>query len=278
MRRSIIRRGADTSEPETKSKLKSKTMAEPAPSGGAAGAAAAAVARLTYFQGRGRAETTRWMLAAAEIPFECVALQNGDELQALRSTGKLLFNQLPLLEIGGASLTQSIALVQHVARVGGLYGDTPADAAMCDMVHGVSKDLAGPPMGRCFQEDQAAALEKMASTLNKFAPFLERIVDGQSGFIVGTKLSMADVLVAEALTSYVECLGGCLDPFPKLKALRERVVALPQMQKYLESSDRYGKPDNAYVIAVAAVLERALPPHFPDPTRFVKTEAAEGKQ
>ena len=30
--------------------------------------------------------------------------------------------------------------------------------------------------------------------------------------------SMADVLVAEVLTSYVECIDGCLDACPKLKA------------------------------------------------------------
>ena len=228
------------------------------------------VARLTYFRGRGRAETTRWMLAAAEIPFECVALRDGDELRALRATNKLMFNQLPLLEIGGENLTQSIALVQYVARAGGLYGDTIADAARCDMVHGVCKDLAGPPMARCFQEDQAAALAKMDTTLKKFGPYLERLVDDESGFIVGSRLSMADVLVAEALTSYLECIDGCLDPFPKLKALREKVVDLPGVRKYLQSPMRYGKPDDDYVIAVAAVLERALPAHFPDPTRFVK--------
>ena len=232
--------------------------------------ASGVVARLTYFRGRGRAETTRWMLAAAEIPFECVALENGDELRALRATGKLLFNQLPLVEIGGENITQSIALVQHVARIGGLYGDTIADAVRCDMVHGVCKDLAGPPMSRCFQKDQDEALKKMSATLEKFGPFLERLVQDESGFIVGSKLSMADVLVAEVLTSYVECIDGCLDACPKLKALRERVVDLPGLRKYLASPMRHGKPDDAYVIAVAAVLERALPPHFADPMRFVK--------
>ena len=29
-----------------------------------------------------------------EIPFECVALRDGDELRALRATNKLMFNQL----------------------------------------------------------------------------------------------------------------------------------------------------------------------------------------
>ena len=62
----------------------------------------------------------------------------------------------------------------------------------------------------------------------------------------------------------------CLDSYPKLKALQKRVVALPGLKKYLSSDQRLCKPDDAYVINVAKVLERALPAHFPDNKRFVK--------
>lgn len=208
------------------------------------------------------------MLAAAGLDFENVGLASAEEFQALRNSGKLLFNQLPLLEIDGLNVTQSVALVQHIARRAGLYGNTPADATKCDMIHGLCKDLAGPPMGRCFKEDQSAAVQGMTITLNKFAPFLENCFDSE--FLVGNSLTFADVLAAEALTSYLECIDGALDPYPKLKALQERVVALPGLKKYLSSDQRYSKPDDAYVINVAKVLQRALPPHFPDNQRFVK--------
>jgi len=49
--------------------------------------------KLHYFKGRGRAETTRWMLAVNEIAFENVAAGTPEDLVALRATGTLPFNQ-----------------------------------------------------------------------------------------------------------------------------------------------------------------------------------------
>ncbi len=34
-------------------------------------------------------------------------------------------------------------------------------------------------------------------------------------------------------------------------------------------ANRWRRPDDQYIIDIAAVLERALPPHMPDPDRFV---------
>jgi len=53
--------------------------------------------RLHYFKGRGRAETTRWMLAINQIEFENVAIETPQDLADLRASGKLPFDQMPLL-------------------------------------------------------------------------------------------------------------------------------------------------------------------------------------
>ena len=86
------------------------------------------MARLHYFKGRGRAETTRWMLAINQIAFENVPVETPKALAALRATGKLPFDQMPLLGIDGLNLSQSSAMIRYLARRGGLYGDTDADA------------------------------------------------------------------------------------------------------------------------------------------------------
>ena len=57
------------------------------------------MAQLHYFKGRGCAETTRWMLAINQIAFENVTIETPEALSSLRATGKLPFDQLPLLEI-----------------------------------------------------------------------------------------------------------------------------------------------------------------------------------
>ncbi len=84
-------------------------------------------ARLTYFRGWGLAEQVRWVLSAAGAEWEQVGLETNEQFEALKKGGRLLFGQLPLLEIDGLELVQSQAMVRHVARRAGLSGKTPAE-------------------------------------------------------------------------------------------------------------------------------------------------------
>ena len=78
----------------------------------------AGIPKLHYFSGRGRAETTRWMLAINQIEFKNVAIKDANMLAELRNSGKLPFDQMPLLEIDGSNLSQSSAMVRYLARRG----------------------------------------------------------------------------------------------------------------------------------------------------------------
>ena len=51
---------------------------------------------LHYFNGRGRAETTRWMLAANQVAFENAVIETPAQMAALRASGLLPFDQIPL--------------------------------------------------------------------------------------------------------------------------------------------------------------------------------------
>lgn len=226
---------------------------------------------LHYFRGRGRAETTRWMLAANEIPFRNVALANKAEFDALKATGKLLFNQLPLLEIDGLHLTQTTALLRYLARRGDFYGDDDLEAVRIDMVAGAVADFNETAITFAFHPTHESGRAALEATLAKYGPRLAAIVDDNaSGYVVGTRMSFADVVLADALTSYLEYAPDILDPFPQLQALRERVVDHPGIAAYLASENRWPVPGDQYVIDVARVLARALPAHMPDPDRFVE--------
>ncbi len=229
-------------------------------------------ARLHYFKGRGRAETTRWMLAANEIDFVNVALLTPEDLAALRATGKLPFDQIPLLEIDGRNLSQSTAMIRYLARRGDLYGDTDEDALWCDMVAGAAADLAETAMQAAFQPTPEVAAANLGRAFAKFGPrFEKRLQDNGGVYMAARRLTFADVVLAEALTSYLELVPDILDGTPGLAALQARVVAHPGIAAYLASPNRWRTPDAEYVIDVARVLQRALPPHMPDPDRFVVT-------
>ncbi|MGO1117286.1 glutathione S-transferase family protein [Rhodovibrionaceae bacterium A322] len=226
--------------------------------------------KLHYFAGRGRAETTRWMLAVNEISFANHPIDSPQALANLRASRKLPFDQMPLLEIDGKNLSQSSAIVRYLARKGDLYGRNREDELWCDMIAGTVADFAEAPMQAAFQPTEAIAVASLQTRFAKFAPHFERrLLENGSGFCAGTEMTFADVLLAEALCSYQEWIPDVLDRTPLLSALYERIISNNGIAAYLQSPQRYPMADEAYVIDVASVLQRALPPHLPNPNRFL---------
>ncbi len=227
-------------------------------------------ARLTYFRGRGRAETTRWMLAATGVPFVNVAIDTPEDLAGLRASGKLPFDQMPLLELDGRCLSQSSAMIRYLARRGGLYGADETDAMWCDIIAGVAADFAETAIQAAFKPSPEIAIADLEARFAKFGPRFEaRIEEQGSGFCAADTMTFADVVLAEALSSYLEWCPDMLDGAPKLQALYKRTIEEPTIAAYLGSELRYPMPGADYVVAAARVLRRALPPHMPDAERFV---------
>ncbi|MEM7210714.1 MAG: glutathione S-transferase family protein [Pseudomonadota bacterium] len=227
-------------------------------------------ARLTYFRGRGRAETTRWMLAAAGVAFVNLAIDTPEALADLRASGKLPFDQMPLLEIDGHCLSQSSAMTRYLARRAGLYGKTDTDAMWCDLVAGVCADFAEAAMQAAFKPDAETAIAELEGRFAKFGPRFEARIEAQgSGFCAADVMTFADVLLAEALSSYLEWCPDILEVSPGLKYLYRTVIADAGIAAYLASDLRYPRAGDDYVIGVARVLQRALPPHMSDANRFL---------
>jgi glutathione S-transferase len=210
------------------------------------------------------------MLAATDIAFVNLAIDTPEELAAFRASGKLPFDQMPLLEIDGLNLSQSSAMIRYLARRGGLYGRNDRDAMWCDMVAGVAADFAETAIQAPFKPSEAVAVADMEARFAKFGPCFEaRIATQGSGFSASDDMTFADVVLAEALSSYLEWCPAILADAPHLEGLYHKVVSRPGIADYLASDLRYPKPDTSYVIAAARVLRRALPGHMPDPDRFV---------
>lgn len=225
---------------------------------------------LTYFRGRGRAETTRWMLAANGLPFANVPIDTPEALAALRQSGKLPFDQMPLLEIDGYCLSQSSAMIRYLARRGGLYGTSDTDAMWCDMMAGVIADFAETAIQAAFKPSAEVARRDLEIRFAKFGPCFEaRIAQQGSGYCASSSMTFADVILGEALSSYLEWCPEILSTTPRLQALYEKVTNHSGIAAYLTSAQRYPRPGDDYVIAAARVLRRALPPHMPEADRFV---------
>ena len=227
-------------------------------------------AKLHYFLGRGRAETTRWMLAVNQIGFKNVPITTPKDLVELRISGKLPFDQMPLLEINGMNLSQSSGIIRYLARIGGFYGENDKEALNCDMFAGAITDFAEVSMQAPFQSSKEIAVKMLQERFNKFAPKFElRIKENGNELCVGSKISFADIILTEALSAYMEWIPDLLENTPLLLSIHEKVINQTGIKLYLSSELRYPKPDEKYVIDVARVLQRALPAHMSNINQFI---------
>jgi len=218
------------------------------------------MAKLTYINGRGRGEVVRYMLYAAGVTFEEPLLQTNQDLLDLRASGKLILGQVPLLQIDGRNITQTDAIIRYLARTRGLYGANDDQMIECDMVYDGVKDAGLGNSGISFifksTEEQALVKHNMKTSAERqFPKFTAILQKNQTGFLVGSKLTFVDVVMAHDLEWFVDCVGQhALDDFPVIKQYRDRLFQHPNIAKFLASPQKKPFPDPAYVQRVRTVF------------------------
>uniref|UniRef100_A0A673LNQ4 glutathione transferase n=1 Tax=Sinocyclocheilus rhinocerous TaxID=307959 RepID=A0A673LNQ4_9TELE len=196
---------------------------------------------LRYFNGRGKMESIRWLLAAAGVEVY----------------GALMFQQVPLVEIDGMQLVQSKAILNYIAGKYNLYGKDLKERAMIDMYSEGASDLMDMIIMHPFKPAEnkqihLSTIEQKAT--DRFLPVFEKGL-ANSQFLVGNQLSRADVHLLEASLMLQELLPTILSAFPKIQAFQEKIKALPTISKFLQpGSARKPPPDEVYVKTVMAVL------------------------
>ncbi|XP_056326547.1 glutathione S-transferase, alpha tandem duplicate 1 [Danio aesculapii] len=212
---------------------------------------------LHYFNGRGKMESIRWLLAVAGVQFEEVFLTEKEQFDKLLNDGDLMFQQVPLVEIDGMKLVQSKAILNYIAGKYNLYGKDLKERAMIDIYTEGLIDLMEMIMVSPFtpaenKEKTFSNIEEKAKV--RFLPVFEKAL-ANSNFLVGKQLSRADVHLLEATLMLQELFPSILAAFPKIQAFQEQMKALPAISKFLQpGSARKSPPDEEYVRTVKAVL------------------------
>ncbi|KAL7877428.1 hypothetical protein SRHO_G00040710 [Serrasalmus rhombeus] len=96
---------------------------------------------LYYFDGRGKMESIRWLLAVAGVEFEEVFLTTRANYEELVNDGALLFHQVPMVEMDGMKLVQSKAIMNYIAGKYNLYGKDLKERVMIDMYAEAARDI-----------------------------------------------------------------------------------------------------------------------------------------
>ncbi|XP_072479021.1 hematopoietic prostaglandin D synthase isoform X3 [Notamacropus eugenii] len=87
--------------------------------------------KLIYFNMRGRAEIIRYLLAYLDIKYEDHRISQ-DDWPAVKQT--VPFGKIPILEVDGVPLHQSLAIGRFLAREAGLAGKTELEQCQVDAI------------------------------------------------------------------------------------------------------------------------------------------------
>ncbi|XP_073337511.1 glutathione S-transferase 3-like [Pagrus major] len=216
---------------------------------------------LHYFNGRGRMESIRWLLTVAEVEFDEVHLTTRDQLKQLLSDGDLMFQQVPMVEIDGMKLIQTKAILNYIAEKYNLHGKDLKDRVMINMYSEGVMDLMEMIMVLPFIPDPKPKLANIeAKATERYLPVFEKVLSGQI-YLVGGKISVADVLLFECTLMLEEKFAGILGDFRNVKAFQGRMTRIPAIDEFLKpGSKRKPQPDDQYVKTVMEVLDiKSLP-------------------
>lgn len=204
---------------------------------------------LHYFQAYGRAELIRFLLHHTGSDFTDHTI-TFDEWPAIKASGLSPIGQLPVMEIDGHKLTNSIAIASYIARKNGLYPNDPhavwGTLAIIDHI----EDFIGQYIGKLLQNDLNGAVSWWNKAKKLKLGIMDKILKenkGGDGYLFGNSITMGDLALYQFLH---DCIlrdevkanhANDLAPFPKLKAFADRMAeSTPNVQKYLQS--RFSSP------------------------------------
>ena len=208
-------------------------------------------ATLTYWNGRGRAEVVRLMLAATGEDYDeavpgfpgATHLTKPEQFEQLKENGLLAFGQVPLLRIDGLDLVQTGAIVRYLAAKHSLRGDgSAADVARCDMTAETVldwKNATCPAFEFALNgfEPSKEQLEKLQAGNARYMPRLEKALERNgTGWFVGGRLSYPDVLAFEVLEQIAPHCD--MAPFPRLSQLHQALLQNARIKAWLASDKR----------------------------------------
>ncbi|PVD21607.1 hypothetical protein C0Q70_17406 [Pomacea canaliculata] len=195
--------------------------------------------KLFYFDSAGRAELIRLVLTAAKVEFDDVRFQGDDWPAKYKPVAP--FGQAPFVEYNGKKYGQSIAIAKFFARENGLYGANNLEAFRIDEVVGLVQDFF-TVLVKIFLEQDPAKKEEIKATMEKddapkFLRFFQKLLqENGTGYFVGDKLSLADLIVYDMVTQLQKTFNfDASTDFPEIKALVDKVASDENIKTYIDS-------------------------------------------
>ncbi|XP_064491704.1 glutathione S-transferase Mu 1-like [Pseudopipra pipra] len=208
------------------------------------------MAVLGYWDIRGLAHAIRLLLEYTETPYEdklysCGEAPDYDKSQWINEKEKLGldFPNLPYFIDGPVRLTQSNAILRHIARRHRLCGESEEEIRRVDVLENQVMDFRMSLVMVCYSPDfeklKPGYLEQLPGKLKLFSNFL-----GDRKWFAGDKLTFVDFLMFDVLDQNRIFEPKCLEPFQNLRDFMERFGALEKVAAYMKSPKFQKMPIN----------------------------------
>jgi len=216
--------------------------------------------KLVYFNGKGMAETTRILLAAAGADYEDFRYPlkindwstydfTRDEFDKDKADGKLWrsMDKVPFLEVKNSGfvgcISQSKAIERYVAKEFGFMGKDNVEAALIDSYCEFLRDFKTAYHAEKRKPNREEAMDNwfkvvLVEKLTKFEKIISNDGMFEDEFSIGDKLSLADVSIFSFLVEFFDNKEGVLLAYkdcPKLKAIVENVTNNEKISNWLNN-------------------------------------------
>lgn len=188
--------------------------------------------KLTYFNLKALGEPSRLLLSAANVEFEDVRVDFKD-WPALKP--KTPWGKLPVLEDGDLILSQSLAILKYLALKFGFAGDV--ENAKLDEYVGAMNDFRQELTAFGTEKDEVKKAEKGKKLKEETQPFylskFNEILEKNGKYLVGSKLSYADIYVAHFIQNTLTVEPQLLESYPALKSHQDTVFNTPGIKEWV---------------------------------------------
>ncbi|KAF2363363.1 Glutathione S-transferase C-terminal [Trinorchestia longiramus] len=144
------------------------------------------------------------------------------------------FPNLPYYCHESVRLTESGAILRHLARQHGLTGATEQEKCRADLLEYTMNDFRSGFSELCygsdFETNKVRYLEILPSKLKLFSDFL-----GTRKYFAGENITFPDFIAYETLDQHLIFEPSCLKEFPNLEAFLKNIEALEPIKAYLAS-------------------------------------------
>uniref|UniRef100_A0A0M3I3X4 Glutathione transferase n=1 Tax=Ascaris lumbricoides TaxID=6252 RepID=A0A0M3I3X4_ASCLU len=152
--------------------------------------------------------------------------------------------QVPVLEVDGVKIAQSVAIARYLGHKFQLDGRDAVENAQLDMLAELISDALNADgikqwpyvLLGVINEDKAQYFkQKVEPALAAFAPLIEKfLIRNRNGLLIGNKETWVDVLAAEFFSKFID-FGeeNCLDAYPHILSHIQRIHNLPPIRDHI---------------------------------------------